>query len=202
MKIPYKLNHEVPTMNWLTQLYADMPTQLDFDRTYFMRPAVLAPIALYLFENPKVVLASASPPIKKFFQTYGLLKQRIPAPSHVFPLNYLKNAEEISLQLDRFVPTHIGAYLKPLLQILAPATYCGHSNAGGGWLFFSVCSSKIVPLDDFRWHMLLEEFEVTGGRFWALQQNRYFNGRKTLELDGHFPKTWVIFGFPLTKLGA
>jgi len=199
MQFPYKLNHEIPTMRAMAELFDSSPAQLNLNQTYFMRPATLAPLALYLFENPKASLATASPPIKKLFQTYGLLKSKEPVPIHIFPLRYLKNVEEVICQLERFLPTpYLGAYLKSFLRLLAPATCCGHSNLGGGWLFFSICSSKLMPLDDFRWHLLLDEFAMTGGRFWALQGNRYFDGKNTVEIGTIFPKTWVIFGFSLT----
>ena len=200
MKFPPKLNHHLPTVRVMTDLFSQKPSRLDLQRCSFIRPAALVPLAWYLYENRQAFVVGARPPIRQLFQNFGLLKQKGPVPSGVFPLLFFNGAEEVAGQLESFLPEKgLAAYLLPILQLLAPGCCCGHLNLAGDWIFFAICSSQMPPLDDFRWWVLLEEFQFTGGRLWALQGNRFFDGRTVQEQPAYFHKTWVIFGFSLTN---
>jgi len=201
MKFPYKLNHELPGIQVLGRLFRDEPRSLDFRGTYYLQPAILPMIALYLSEQ-KGVSVSASPPIRQLFQSYGLLKSREPYPNRIFPLRFFKRSEDVACQLEAFVPkSWIAAYLRGFLDLLAPGFCLGHSNLGGGWLFFSIATKKVPHLDNFRWHLLESEFQLAGGKLWAWQQDRFYTMKEVAQLDTWTEKTLIIIAFSLTDVG-
>ncbi|MCL1950526.1 MAG: hypothetical protein FWF59_12410 [Turicibacter sp.] len=202
MNLLFKLNTELPTANFFSALYEAKPSRLDFSNARFLVPATLAPLALYLYEHPQTALVNASNAMKGHLQTYGLVKGGESVGEGVFPLHYFKCGDDVAQKLRDFLPkAYLMAYLKPLLSLLAPGAICGHYPKGGKLAFISICSSSTPVLNDFRWHLLLDEFNAVGGRLTVLQGDRFFDGKKAVEIPGWYPKTWVVFAFLITELG-
>ena len=203
MKLPPTLKMDISTMKTAASLFNRRPQHLDFKQTYFIHPTFLPVIASYACENRQTGLVGAKAPIRELFKTFGLLKNGSYDPKQILPLHYLKSREPLPVSITRFFKSgEILPYINAIAEILAPATCLGHSNLAGDWQFFSICALQTPCLDDFRWHLLAEEFQMIGGRIWILQHNRFFDGKKVIQMEGYFPKTWVILGFFLTNLGS
>ena len=210
IKTPEKITYDLNSMVFFGNLLIELKKtkneikiiQLSFKETTFIDYRIFPVLALLIYEcklkNKKVIFRDMSFNMRQYFnKKENLIPCRFFLPSNIEEFeNYVKN-EFLRMHVDSNTEYIVG-YLIRTFQILDDVLFAGGGwNQNKNWLFFTMTARKVMELDDWFWHFLIEELKLLGGFLRVIQGDLYYNLSETVTLDTYFEGTVVIIGFKI-----